>query len=170
MSLFFLILAFSAVGAWGIAAWVSKHAQRFNLIQPVTSRSSHMDPTPQGGGLGIVLISPLVALLGLIDDIYHLSAWVRFFVQTGVTAIFLLLLWQLPPLELIPSGLLWGVGSFHGSSLFILLLITGIWWTNLFNFMDGIDGIASVQALSMLVLGVLIRGGVIATAGVKILL
>ena len=148
MSLFFLILAFSAVGAWGIAAWVSKHAQRFNLIQPVTSRSSHMDPTPQGGGLGIVLISTvigvgfveettpslnvtlglafLVALLGLIDDIYHLSAWVRFFVQTGVTAIFLLLLWQLPPLELIPSGLLWGVGSFHGSSLFILLLITGI--------------------------------------------
>ena len=175
MSLFFLILMCSMVGAWGIAAWVSKHAERFKLIQPVSSRSSHMHPTPQGGGLGIVVISTvigmgfveetlpslnvtfglalLIALLGLIDDIYHLSAWVRFFIQTGTTVILLLLLGQLPPLDLILSGSLEEGILFHGSSLFVLLLLTGIWWINLFNFMDGIDGIASIQALSMLVLG-----------------
>lgn len=34
-----------------------------------------------------------------------------------------------------------------------LLLLVGIWWINLFNFMDGIDGLASSQATFMLVSG-----------------
>jgi Fuc2NAc and GlcNAc transferase len=35
----------------------------------------------------------------------------------------------------------------------LLLLLAGVWWINLFNFMDGIDGIAGSQAVFMLLAG-----------------
>jgi Fuc2NAc and GlcNAc transferase len=38
-----------------------------------------------------------------------------------------------------------------------LLVLTGLWWINLFNFMDGIDGIAASQALFMLLGAILLR-------------
>lgn len=40
-----------------------------------------------------------------------------------------------------------------GWVLFGLLMLAGVWWINLFNFMDGIDGIAGVQAIFMLLAG-----------------
>jgi Fuc2NAc and GlcNAc transferase len=43
-----------------------------------------------------------------------------------------------------------GVVLIGGWLLTGLLFWTGLWWLNLFNFMDGIDGIAAMQALSML--------------------
>jgi Fuc2NAc and GlcNAc transferase len=30
------------------------------------------------------------------------------------------------------------------------LLLAGVWWINLFNFMDGVDGVAGAQAVFML--------------------
>lgn len=49
----------------------------------------------------------------------------------------------------LPSVLSWG--------LIVVLAAGSIWWINLFNFMDGIDGIAGSQALFMLLAGVLLR-------------
>lgn len=37
------------------------------------------------------------------------------------------------------------------------LIVAGVWWINLYNFMDGIDGIAASQALFMLLGAVLLR-------------
>jgi Fuc2NAc and GlcNAc transferase len=34
--------------------------------------------------------------------------------------------------------------------LFALLIVMGVWWINLFNFMDGIDGLAGTQSIFML--------------------
>ena len=42
------------------------------------------------------------------------------------------------------------IGWLTGWWLSALLLFTGVWWVNLFNFMDGTDGIAAVEALSVL--------------------
>lgn len=39
----------------------------------------------------------------------------------------------------------------------LMMLAAGVWWINLFNFMDGIDGIAASQAIFMLLAGCLIR-------------
>ena len=115
-------------------------------------RSSHQMPMPRGGGLAIVisfyvgliwyyfthemnsglfyaLLSALpIALTGLLDDLLNLSASKRFVVQVLAALIalyFLDLNWYL---------------SFFG---FLLI----VWFTNLFNFLDGIDGYVSVETL-----------------------
>jgi Fuc2NAc and GlcNAc transferase len=149
--------------ASGLLAWVGTrlalhHAGRLGLVQAPIHRSSHVIPTPHGGGLGIVLggsvagtwlawvqggtlwpISGLafsLAVLGLWDDIRHLPARTRFAVQVLLCALLLQVLGFSTPLAL--AG---------------LLLFAGVWWVNLFNFMDGIDGIAASQAVFMLVTG-----------------
>ena len=49
--------------------------------------------------------------------------------------------------------------------LVVALMLLGTWWINLYNFMDGIDGIAASQALFMLLAGVLLRSLVLAETG-----
>lgn len=159
--------AASALASWAVALWVLGRAGRLGLVQQPNHRSSHEKPTPCGGGLGIVaagtvatawfawqgspwlwaalgLAAPL-AVTGYLDDVRHLSARVRFGVQLAVCAGLLTVLnvpgWP----ELRPWG---GLAAW---ALAGCTLLAGAWWVNLFNFMDGIDGIASAQALFMLV-------------------
>jgi len=63
-----------------------------------------------------------------------------------------ILLWLMGPLPEIVFNFpqMGGVVLIGGWLLTGLLFWTGLWWLNLFNFMDGIDGIAAMQALSML--------------------
>ena len=49
--------------------------------------------------------------------------------------------------------------------LVVALMLLGTWWINLYNFMDGIDGIAASQALFMLLAGVLLRSLMLAENG-----
>jgi len=49
------LLATTAVLAWGVAAWVLRRADALRLVQMPSHRSSHVHPTPTGGGLGIVV-------------------------------------------------------------------------------------------------------------------
>jgi len=94
-------------------------------------------------------LAALLAVVGLRDDIQHLRARVRFGVQVAVCAGFLFVLGDLPRFSF-SMGLEFEVAEWV---LFGLLLLTGVWWINLFNFMDGIDGIAGVQAVFMLLGG-----------------
>jgi len=87
-------------------------------------------------GLGLIL-----AAAGLLDDIRPLHARYRFGIQLMIVC---LLLWALGPTTLPAFGVLTGI------MLVLLLLAVGIWWINLYNFMDGIDGIAATQAICML--------------------
>jgi Fuc2NAc and GlcNAc transferase len=86
-------------------------------------------------------------VIGLLDDIHYLSIRIRIVVQTAVFAGLVLMMGEMPPLEL------FGGISLGGAVLGLLMLIAGVWWINLFNFMDGIDGIAGSQTVSMLLLG-----------------
>ena len=144
-------------------------------------RSSHDVPTPRGGGLAIVLVTTagllllalhrtlgwdvfaslaggglIVALVGFADDRRSLPPTVRLGVHFAAALWGLLCLGGLPPLDV-------------GGQLFVLgwagqvLGALGIVWTlNLFNFMDGIDGIAGSEAafvgFSGAALTVLMRG------------
>ena len=123
-----------------------------NLMAVPNARSSHVVPTPTAGGLGFVI--PLLVFFGMLyldgvdvalglllslvlvaaaslwDDFAELSAGLRFACQTAAVA---LIVWQL--------DLPWA---------WYLLGLTGLallWHVNLFNFMDGIDGIAAGQCL-----------------------
>jgi len=151
-----LVLACACI-AWAGAWMVWRAAPQLGLVALPNVRSSHRQPTPHGGGLGMVLAGTLVggwltwstgvallgqvlglavvlALVGLRDDLSPVPARVRFAVQAAVCTGLLGLL----GLQAVPVGVL------------LTALMLGLWWVNLFNFMDGIDGLAAAQALFML--------------------
>lgn len=135
-------------------------------------RSSHSRPTPRGGGLalccthvgGLLFAAALgavdanlvlalvpggiaVALIGFLDDHGHVNALVRLLVH--LIALWVALVWIDESRRV---GVEWNVfGS--GQIGFLLLLLFLAWFLNLFNFMDGIDGLAGSQALFMAVGG-----------------
>ncbi len=161
---FFTVLplfAIVTITAWFVVGWVKRNAQALNLIDHPNVRSSHVLPKPSGGGLGMVvagggagiwlgcnddsgwilhiaLLSMLIALVGLWDDIRPLPVWPRLTVQAiGLLGV----VWVSPDaISLVGFG----------------LLLVGVWWVNLFNFMDGIDGLAGMQAGFMLSMAALL--------------
>lgn len=114
-------------------------------------------PIPKEEGLRLLAILGLalpLGVVGLVDDIQHLSAKVRFGVQVAVVSGLLVFLSELPGFSISPFFLMEGEGfRVDGWVLLGLVLFAGVWWINLFNFMDGIDGLAGMQAVFMLVMG-----------------
>jgi Fuc2NAc and GlcNAc transferase len=134
-------------------------------------RSSHETPVPRGGGVSIVAVflcfvasvlavaqpvgfqAPLswlllggfvVAAIGFIDDLRGVPQVRRLAVHLAAVAYGLIVLPSLPSLDVLGYVLEPGwIGT-------LLLLLGLAWFINLYNFMDGIDGIAAVQALTML--------------------
>lgn len=167
----------SGIISWIVALQVCRHAARLRLVLEPNHRSSHVQPTPSGGGLGIavsgslvgigldffsgwalgwyvVALATVLAAVSLWDDVQHLHARVRFGVQVAVCAGLLLLLGDMPG-DFLTRGdsTEWLDFQLFGWILSALLLLAGVWWINLFNFMDGLDGIAGSQAVFMLVAG-----------------
>src|SRR5436190_11722721 len=130
--------------------------QRYALARP-NARSSHVVPTPQGGGIAVVIAMSVVvipamlltdtaslgqlwvllgaaaflAVVGAVDDIRTIEALPRLilqFVAVGVVVVYLP-----EELRVIPLMPLWLER--------ILLIVAGVWAVNLVNFMDGIDWI-----------------------------
>jgi len=131
---------------------------RYALARP-NARSSHKTPTPQGGGLAVLaatlavaglsgawLVLPVLSLsivaaaavafavLGTADDIRPLPAWIRLVMQfVVVTAVVLASGTRLLP-EPVPLA-----------AERILLVVAGVWFVNLVNFMDGLDWITVAE-------------------------
>jgi Fuc2NAc and GlcNAc transferase len=99
----------------------------------------------KGLGLGVRLLAQALALLVLLAAL----AWST---RTGESDLGLLAIVSgMPALAASAAGHLpsWLVG-FLDLALVPVLVLGGLWWVNLFNFMDGIDGLAGSQALFML--------------------
>ncbi len=135
-------------------------------------RSSHIAPTPRGGGLAIVLAfflaaialhqmgridlielgvfgsALLVAGIGFCDDHAPVAARWRFLTHLVAAAVVMFLLHGFP-LILVPAPIDWIVHrwianpGWLGYPLGVLFLV---WFLNLFNFMDGTDGIAASES------------------------
>lgn len=157
--------------AFAIARAIRRHAERLGLMQTPNERSSHHTPTPGGGGIGIVAgglvaaiplalavpyptlpvtgLSIVVAAVGFIDDRRHIPAPLRLFMQLVLATI---LVWVLPR-ETLSAELGLPLPVLLAS---ILLVVAAVYWLNLFNFMDGIDGLAGTQAMFMLLAGALL--------------
>ena len=141
----------------GLVALIRILALRFTMVDVPNHRSMHQATTPRGGGLAIVIIVlavlfslyfqrfvseqeffliaiplALTACVALIDDYRSLPNIIRALVYAISAIIFFYFLK--------PEYVWWFTA---------LLVITFIWITNLYNFMDGIDGLAAVQALSV---------------------
>ncbi len=134
------------------------------LLDHPNARSSHTTATPKGGGLAIIvsffialsflylrhtietplflaLMSVLpVVMVSFVDDIYPLSAKRRFGVQLFSALSALYFLGGISTID-------FGLFSLHGVWLNIIALVGIIWMTNLYNFLDGIDGYAASEAL-----------------------
>jgi UDP-N-acetylmuramyl pentapeptide phosphotransferase/UDP-N-acetylglucosamine-1-phosphate transferase len=143
-----------------VIAW----SKSFGLVDNVNERSSHNEPTPRGGGIIIVIMTliaglfhmgymmqvgdgavpwfyvallgggALVAWVGLLDDRYELSAKVRLLSQCIAVA---------PAVYFLPHIMTF-MPVWADKTIFFLLWI---WFINLYNFMDGIDGLAGAEAV-----------------------
>jgi Fuc2NAc and GlcNAc transferase len=168
-----LMLVLGAVAlSWLLTALVRRFAIRTSMLDQPNERSSHTTPTPRGGGVAIVVTcmgfaislfqlgsielrllvatlgaSGVVAVLGYLDDRSSMPARWRFLGHMCAAA------WVVYWLDFLPHVPVFGtVVHLH----FMGPLIAGVyivWMINLFNFMDGIDGIASVEAITTAVGG-----------------
>lgn len=156
-----------------LTAVVRYYAVSRRMLDIPNERSSHSAPTPRGGGLAIVAAfaaacfymffnqqldaarcaafstALLVAVIGFCDDRAHVAARWRFL--THLLAAFSALYFMNGlPLLLIPAPLAGLIGApslqlgWLGILPGVLLLV---WLLNLFNFMDGADGIAASEAV-----------------------
>jgi Fuc2NAc and GlcNAc transferase len=175
-----LVFACAAVllgwfGAHQMIAW----ARRNQMLDVPNDRSSHMAPTPRGGGSGLVLVvlaavvvlmlrgtlaaaegaallcGGAIALTGWLDDRHGVRPRWRLLVQVAAAACVVLLLGAPDAVDLGSASIPLG---FAGGAVAVCALV---WLTNLFNFMDGIDGIAATE--TAVVAGV--AGGMLFMAG-----
>lgn len=165
----YLLIAVFAVSFF-ITGAIRRYALARQLMDIPNARSSHSVPTPRGGGVGFVvaflLALPflvwmgaieargalaigipglLVAVLGFIDDHGHVAARWRLLGHFAASVIGLWLLNGLPPVEI--AGRVLDLG-WVGNVLAVFYLV---WMLNLFNFMDGIDGLAASESVFVLV-------------------
>jgi len=146
-----------------LAGWLRYGIGR-RLIAIPNARSSHSQPTLTAGGVVIVLVMVAVllgyffhgvdwagwlafgclamALIGFVDDLRELSPAFRLLLQSLVVA---LLLWTANAIELSQAGWPGRLPTFFVALMFAAALV---WFVNLFNFMDGIDGLATMQSAS----------------------
>lgn len=142
------------------------YALKKNIIDNPNERSSHSVPTPRGGGVAVVcsyllalavliysqqlevytgltliIAGFIIALLGFLDDHGHINAMVRLAIHF-----------------LVAIGVVFSLGGFSEVTIFngfelgfvanIIAVLFLVWLLNLYNFMDGINGIASVEAIT----------------------
>jgi UDP-N-acetylmuramyl pentapeptide phosphotransferase/UDP-N-acetylglucosamine-1-phosphate transferase len=144
----------------GLGPWLARYA-----VANPNARSSHKEPTPQGGGIAVIgatifvsggavffsstataniltLVVVLTAVLliagvGVMADKHQISPAPRLVLQTFAVAAVLA---TLPPEMRVLPILPW-------SSERILLLIGTLWFVNLVNFMDGLDWMTVVEVV-----------------------
>ncbi len=166
-----LVLALSA----SLTKAVRRLSRRYGLLDVPNVRSSHVAPTPRGGGVSIVIAATsgllflryldairidvllaligggsVVALIGFLDDHRRVPAGIRLAVHVAAALWALVCLGGLAPLmighRVVDLG--WA-GQ-------VLALLGIVWTLNLFNFMDGIDGIAASEAVFITCAGALL--------------
>jgi Fuc2NAc and GlcNAc transferase len=152
MIILFLSFAIGCLGAWIVYIW----GYQIGLADLPNERSSHCKPVPKGGGIGIlvtVILSSValkipwlvwmpvtvVSIFSFVGDARELSFQSRLAVQTLAAAIISLMTWPGMPLLRPGTGI---------TPLAILLGILVVCTSgNIYNFMDGIDGLAAILGI-----------------------
>lgn len=160
------LLVLAAFGAsFVLTGLVRRWALRIGLMDLPNERSSHLLAVPRGGGVAIVVVvifaaillyladwmsttaamvwivgGSLIAAVGFMDDRLGLSAKIRLAAHFGAAWLVANAVGGLPlsyaPLTSLTGGVI--------GMICAMLAVT--WAINLFNFMDGTDGIAASQA------------------------
>jgi Fuc2NAc and GlcNAc transferase len=161
-----VLTAISGVSSLVLTGAVRAYAVRHDVIDRPNIRSSHVTPTPRGAGLAVIVASMcgmalavalgaantrdvltlavgMLALgaVGWMDDKRRLRAPVRLLVHFAVAAWTLYMFGGLPAIRVGTASLVLGPAGY------VLGAVGIVWSINLFNFMDGIDGLAGSQAV-----------------------
>lgn len=170
-----LILPALILLAWVLTGLLRRYALARSIIDIPNARSSHSVPTPRGGGVAIVasflLAVPImasvgalgwneawallgagagIAILGFLDDHGHIAARWRLLGHFAASTWVLFYLGGFPPV------MFFGVSLELGWFGHVLAAFYLVWLLNLYNFMDGIDGLASVEAICVCLGGALL--------------
>ena len=104
----------------------------------------------------LLLLSFVLLIISLIDDLISLPVWVRLFTQISCSVLFI----QLGGVSLIDLGSLLGSGEIilqeYVAFIFTIFCIVGV--TNAFNWIDGIDGFFGSQVF-LAIIGMMILSG-----------
>ena len=143
--------------------WLQRYLRARAILDQPNERSSHAVPTPRGGGIAVVAalllvgggiayasasgavvgvlgLAALLAAVSWLDDLHTLPPAPRLLAQVAAVALGLT---ALPGDGLVFQGLL---------PLWLDLLLAGlvwVWFINLYNFMDGIDGITGIETATI---------------------
>jgi Fuc2NAc and GlcNAc transferase len=171
MCFYLFIFMLSATLTWALR----RYAVTINLLDIPNHRSSHSVPTPRGGGVAFVFcfilaliclawlqiipfpffvvlagVGLFIALLGFLDDHYSIPAKWRLFGHFFACGFSVFFLGGMPDITLFSATLSAGLLS-NALAVFYL-----VWLLNLYNFMDGIDGIAALEAVTVCLGGALL--------------
>lgn len=154
--------------------FIKGYAIKKSLLATVNERSSHSVPTPHGGGIAIaitwylgltylffndmiaielfyaLLAGIIISMISFVDDIYELSAKLRLVVQSCVAIIGIYLLGGLDNIYL-------GFFTIDNSilvNMFAFFIV--VWYINLTNFMDGINGYVGSEFVFLSLAGLLL--------------
>nr|WP_321268040.1 glycosyltransferase family 4 protein [uncultured Sulfurimonas sp.] len=168
--------------------FIKEYAIKKSLIATVNERSSHTVPTPHGGGIALaitwfvglgylyftedvdpnlfyaLLVGVIISVVSFFDDLYELSAKLRLIVQGSVA---ILGLYFLGGFESLTFGM-FDISNPIFTNIFAFLLI--VWFINLTNFIDGINGYVGSEFVFLSVAGFLLfADNVFAVLGVSVL-
>jgi UDP-N-acetylmuramyl pentapeptide phosphotransferase/UDP-N-acetylglucosamine-1-phosphate transferase len=160
-----LALVLTALASWAATGIVLRLLIAWRVYDKPNQRSSHTQPKPRGGGLAVMAVvlvawiaaaasdgshdlgfwllvagAVLLAAISWADDLKSRPASLRFGVQVAAVV---LGLWVLQPEMLVFQGLL------PLPADRVLTALLWLWFINLFNFMDGIDGITAVETMTI---------------------
>jgi Fuc2NAc and GlcNAc transferase len=168
VSLFFL--------SWLFTYLIKNYALKKSLLAEVNERSSHTAPTPHGGGLAIaftwffglsylyyhndinaslyfaLMVGVLLSCVSYLDDLFELSPKVRLMTQAIVAFIGLYFLGGLEKVDFFFFTL---ENQIITNTLAFFMIL---WFINLYNFLDGIDGYAGSEALFLAIAAFILFG------------
>jgi Fuc2NAc and GlcNAc transferase len=166
------ICGLTFLSSWWLTGRVRRTAIALGVMDVPNQRSSHSVPTPRGGGVAIVISSSMaymvlaalgllefhwfmalvggglgVAVIGYLDDRSTVGVAARFAVHIGAAV------WAASWVGGIEQIQLGDYVYSMPHMGYVITILAIVWVLNLFNFMDGIDGIAGAQSTFVALMG-----------------
>lgn len=160
------LCAGTMLGSWALTRVFRNYALAQGMLDVPNERSSHVDPTPRGGGAAIVLATigavsivavagalswtlalgfagagGVVAIAGFLDDRKHLKRRWRLLAHFVAASVLLISMDGIRATSTF--------AALHGWPISAIAILYIVWVINLTNFMDGIDGLAASEAVTV---------------------
>lgn len=163
--------------SFSLTYFIKNYMIKKSLVATVNERSSHTVPTPHGGGIALAIIwfiglfylyfigeissnlfyallfGVVISIVSFFDDIYELSPKIRLIAQSIIA---IGGLYFLGGFETLTFGI-FDLQNPIFTNIFAFFMI--IWFINLYNFLDGINGYAGSEAIFLALAGFVLFGG-----------